>query len=362
MLNPSYNIPTLPPKGIDFESAKILKALSKANRALAEVKGKASAIPNQGILIDTLALQEAKASSEIENIVTTHDELFKSGIDFSSNASGPAKEVSLYREAVKLGFKEIKKKGSITNNTIIEIFRLLKQRSGGFRSTPGTVLRNDNTGETIYVPTQNPLDIQSQMSHLELFINDESLCDLDPLIKMAIIHHQFESIHPFPDGNGRIGRMLNILYLTQSNLLEIPILYLSRKINSSKNKYYQLLQEVRDDNAWEEWVIYILQAVAETSEITLVIIEGIRDLMARYKFEIRGQYPKIYSQDLINNLFRHPYTRIDFLHNDIGKSRQTCAKYLDVLAEGGFLIKHQIGRDNYYVNSPLVSLFSSISQ
>lgn len=361
MLNPSYNIPTLPPKGIDFESNKILKALSKANRSLAEVKGKASAIPNQSILIDTLALQEAKASSEIENIVTTQDELFKSGIDFSSTAKGPAKEVSLYREAVKLGFQEVNDKGSITNNTIIEIFRLLKQRSDGFRSTSGTVLRNDDTSEVIYVPTQNPLDIQKQMNHLELFINNDDLCSLDPLIKMAIIHHQFESIHPFPDGNGRIGRMLNILYLTQSNLLEIPILYLSRKINNSKDEYYRLLQGVRDDNLWEEWVIYILEAVAETSETTLVIIEGIRNLMAKYKSQIRDRHPKIYSQDLINNLFRHPYTRIDFLHNDIQKSRQTCAKYLDTLAEDGFLIKYQIGRDNYYVNSPLVNLFSSIS-
>lgn len=200
------------------------------------------------------------------------------------------------------------------------------------------------------------------MNDLELFINNVTPCHLDPLIKMAIIHHQFESIHPFPDGNGRIGRMLNILYLTQSNLLEIPILYLSRKINNSKDEYYRLLQGVRDENLWEEWVIFMLEAVAETSETTLIIIEGIRDLMAEYKLQIRDQHPRIYSQDLINNLFRHPYTRIDFLQNDINKSRQTCAKYLDKLADNNFLIKHQIGRDNYYVNSPLVSLFSSISE
>ena len=364
MLNPTYEIPSLPPKGINFETIDILKALSEAHRYLAEVKGRAIAIPNQSILIDSLALQEAKASSEIENIVTTQDELFKSDLYSATLLKGPTKEVSLYRQAMKLGFREIhRQKGLITNNTLIKIFQLLKQRNDGFRSSMGTVLSNEQTGQTVYVPIQNPAEIVTQMSELEKFINNDDLYKLDPLIKMAIIHHQFESIHPFPDGNGRIGRMLNILYLTRYGLLETPILYLSRKINQTKSDYYRLLQTVRNDGAWEEWVIYMLQAVSETSQTTLLLIDGIRELMARFKTIIRNDYPNIYSQDLINNLFRHPYTRIEFLQRDIGKTRQTASKYLERLAssESDILIKRQIGRDVYFINRPLVDLFMSVS-
>ena len=361
MLKPSYIIPVLPPS-LDLETVPVLKALARANRALAELKGRAATIPNQGILINTLALQEAKASSEIENIVTTQDELFQADLQLEGPESAAAKEVSLYRDALKLGFDQLRlSDGLITNRTMIEMFRLLKGNDGGFRATPGTTLKNDLTGKVIYVPPQDWREIEEAMSGLEHFINEDEHSPLDPLIKMALIHHQFESIHPFPDGNGRIGRILNVLYLTRAGLLEIPILYLSRHITQTKADYYRLLQAVRTDGAWEEWVLYMLEAVAETAKTTLALVEGMRDQMASVKKRLREDLPSLYSQDLLNNLFRHPYTRIEFVVKDLEVSRQTAAKYLDLLAEKGFVEKQRSGRSNYYVNTPLLRLFLETS-
>ena len=358
---PSYTLPNLPPP-VELETIPVLKALARANRALAELKGAAKSIPNQGILIDTLALQEAKASSEIENIVTTQDELFQADLFPEGPGSPAAKEVALYRDALRLGFHQLRDtQGLITNRTIVEMFQLLKSRDDGFRTQEGTELKNDRTGETVYIPPQNRREIESLMAKLEVFINDDSVSDLDPLIKMAIIHHQFESIHPFPDGNGRIGRILNVLYLTRTGLLDIPILYLSRHITSTKNDYYRLLQAVRDDGVWEDWVLYFLEAVATTSQMTLQLIEGLRAQMADYKKRMRADLRKIYSQDLLNNLFRHPYTRIDYVMQDLHVSRPTATKYLDQLAESGFVTKHQAGRNNYYINGPLVALFLQVA-
>jgi Fic family protein len=234
---------------------------------------------------------------------------------------------------------------------------LLKGRSDGFRATPGTALKNEQTGEIVFVPPQDAREIVSHMTALERFINDDDLCALDPLIKMALIHHQFESIHPFPDGNGRIGRILNVLYLTRTGLLEIPVLYLSRFIIRNKADYYRHLQAVRDTGDWEAWVIYMLEAVAETSATTVEIVTGIRQQMADVKHRLRDELPKIYSQELLNNLFRHPYTRIEYVQNDLNVSRQTAAKYLDTLAEHGFVEKHRSGKNNYFINVALVKLF-----
>lgn len=357
MLKPTYNIPDLPPP-IDLETVPILRALAQANRALAELKGRAATIPNQGILIDTLSLQEAKASSEIENIVTTQDELFQLDLFLDGAESPEAKEVARYRTALKLGHDHLRQTGGlITNNTLIEMFRVLKQRTGGFRTTPGTALLNETTGERVFVPPQRADEIIAQMTALERFINDDETCALDPLIKMALIHHQFESIHPFPDGNGRLGRILNVLYLTRTGLLDIPVLYLSRHITRTKGDYYRLLQAVRDEGAWEAWVLYMLEAVAETAQTTLGLVEGIRHQMADMKRRMRAETPKLYSQDLLNNLFRHPYTRIEFVVNDLRVTRQTATKYLDTLAEAGFVEKHKPGRASYYINTALVALF-----
>lgn len=361
MLKPSYPIPALLPP-VNLETVPVLKALAKANRALAELKGRAAVIPNQGILIDTLALQEAKASSEIENIVTTQDELFQTDLQLEGPDSPAAKEVALYRDALKLGYDRLLTSDClITNRTLIEMFRLLKRRDDGFRVTPGTALKNDATGEVVYVPPQDAREIEAAMSALERFINEDERSPLDPLIKMALIHHQFESIHPFSDGNGRIGRILNVLYLTRAGLLETPILYLSRHITRTKADYYRLIQAVRTEGAWEDWILYMLEAVADTAQTTLALVEGIRTQMASVKKRLRDDLPNLYSQDLLNNLFRHPYTRIEFVVTDLKVSRQTAAKYLDLLAEKGFVAKHRSGRSNYYVNTDLVRLFLDVS-
>lgn len=361
MLTSTYAIPQLPPTA-DLETVRVLKALNRASRALADLKGQAKTIPNQGILIDTLALQEAKASSEIENIVTTQDELFQADLFPGDPQSPVAKEVALYRDALKLGFTRLRETdGLIPNSVLIDVYQLLKGRTDGFRKTPGTALKNEQTGETVFVPPQDVRAIVDHMTALEQFVNDDDICDLDPLIKMALIHHQFESIHPFPDGNGRIGRILNVLYLTRAGLLEIPILYLSRYITRHKAAYYQKLQAARDDGAWEDWIVYMLDAVAETSVTTINLVTGIREQMVTVKHRMRNELPRLYSQELLNNLFRYPYTRIDYVQNDLDVTRQTAAKYLDTLAEHGFVEKHRSGKNNYFINVDLVHLFLEVS-
>jgi Fic family protein len=361
MLKSSYAIPALPPP-VTLETVPVLKALAKPKRALAERKGRAATIPNQGILIDMLALQEAKASSEIENIVTTQDELFQADLQLEGPDSPAAKEVALYRDALKLGYDRLlTTDGLITNRTLIEIFRLLKRRDDGFRVTPGTALKNDATGEIVYVPSQDAHEIEAAMSALERFVNEDECSSLDSLIKIALIHHQFESIHPFPDGNGPIGRILNVLYLIHASLLETPFLYLSRHITRTKANYYRLIQAVRTQDAWEDWILYMLEAVGEAAQTTLALVEGIRTQMASGKKRLRDELANLYSQDLLNNLFCHPYTRIKFLVKDLNVSCQTAAKYLDLLAEKGFVSKHRSGRSNYYVNTHLVRLFLDVS-
>ena len=361
MLKASYHLPALPPP-VDLETVPVLKALARAKGALGELKGRAATIPNQVILIDTLALQEAKASSEIENIVTTQDEVYQAELFPESAQSASAKEVARYRDALKLGFDGLRRMdGVISNNTLIEMFRLLKGRSEGFRQTPGTTIRNQQSGDVVYVPPPEGAAVLSLMRDLEIFINEDERCALDPLVKMALIHHQFESIHPFSDGNGRIGRILNVLYLTRCGLLEAPILYLSRHITRTKPDYYRLLQSVRDQDAWEDWVLYNLEAVAETSILTLELVEGIRSQMAALKRRLRDELPHLYSRDLLNTLFRHPYTRIEFVVRDLGITRQTAAKYLNLLAEHGFVQKHKTGRNNYFINQSLLALFLKVS-
>lgn len=357
-LKESYKIPSLPPNA-DFEAKTILKALKESHKNLAELKGRAGSLPNQGILIDTLTLQEAAASSEIENIVTTRDELYQTSSKLGVYPSPEAKEVALYGEALSMGFAQLKeKKGNIGNNTIIALFQTLKRSTGGYRKTPGTALKNDHTGEIVYVPPQSYNDIKAYMSELEVFINEPLPDSIDPLVAMAIVHHQFESIHPFPDGNGRIGRILNVLFLCKTGLLEIPILYLSRYITKNKSDYYRLLQHTRDTGDWEPWVLYVLDAVSETALETTRLVHGIRILMAEYKNRLRTDHPKIYSQELINNLFRHPYTRIEYVVEEVDVSRQTAGKYLNQLASSGLLEKMKVGLNNYYINVPLVELLA----
>jgi Fic family protein len=338
-----------------FETAAILKRVAAASRNLAELKGVAASIPNQGILISTLALQEAKDSSEVENIVTTHDELFREE-DALPGGAGAAKEVLRYRQALRAGYEEVRRTRLLTLNTILKIQAELECNDAGLRKLPGTSLK-DGQGRVIYTPPQDANEVARLMSDLEKFIHDEPAFDADPLVKMALIHHQFESIHPFYDGNGRTGRIINVLYLVKQELLDIPVLYLSREIVRSKADYYQRLQDVRDNDTWEAWVEYMLHAVETTARETIQTIQRIRALLLETKKRIREGF-KFYSQDLINNLFSHPYTKIEFLQNDLGVSRLTATRYLDALVEGGFLAKQKVGRSNYYINEPLFALLT----
>ncbi len=345
--------------GIDparFETPAIFKALIGANRALAELKGLAASIPNQNILINTLTLQEARDSSAIENIVTTQDDLYREQ-DPTDAVSTATKEVLRYGQALRQGHALVRQSGLLTLNTILAIQQQLECNQAGFRRLPGTTLR-DGGGQLVYEPPQDARDVQRLMAELEQFINEEPAYPADPLIRMALIHHQFESIHPFYDGNGRTGRILNVLYLVKEGLLDIPVLYLSRHIVRSKADYYRLLQSVRDQGNWEDWVLYMLQAVESTANGTLETVKGIKQLLQASKQRIRADY-RFYSQDLINNLFNHPYTRVEFLCRDLGITRVTATKYLDTLAADGVLEKVRIGRNNYYINQPLYGLLSA---
>jgi len=311
-------------------------------------------MPNQGILVNTLGLQEAKDSSAIENIVTTHDELFREALPDEATAS--AKEVARYRQALRVGFEAVERTGLLTNNHILSVQAELERHRAGFRKLPGTALKTDD-GVVVYTPPQDPSEIIALMTDLERFINDDGIFLADPLVKMALIHHQFESIHPFYDGNGRTGRIVCVLYLVKQRLLDIPILYLSRQIVRTKPEYYRLLQAVRTSDAWEAWVLYMLTAVEQTARQGIATIHAIRDALLDLKHRIRARH-KFYSQDLINNLFLHPYTKIDLLKDDLGVSRLTATKYLDLLAADGILEKRRIGRSNYYINTRLYDILT----
>lgn len=361
MPTPSYTPPSLPPIGVDFETPVLLKALVAAHRYLAELKGCAQSIPNQQILINTLVLQESKASSEVESYITTQDELFQADLHIAENISIAVKEVSRYREALMYGFKQMRQQqGLLTNGTLIGLFQLLKNSSESFRTDSGIIIMNERTGRTVFVPPQDGAAIEQHMRALEQFINNEQAGALDPLIKMALAHHQFESIHPFSDGNGRVGRILCVLSLVQAGLLDAPVLYLSRHINRHKNDYYRLLQTVREEvdnaQALQDWVLFMLQAVAQTAQQTVVLVTGMRDLMAQTKQRMRQELPALYSQDLLNNLFHHPYTRIEFVERDLGVTRQTAAKYLRELARIGLVHEHSQGKHVYFINAQLMQL------
>lgn len=340
-----------------FDHPDILKGVAAASRQLAELKGVIASMPHAGILINVLGMQEAKDSSAIENIVTTHDELFRDAAFPEEGESAAAKEVLRYRQALKVGFDAVSASGLLTVNHILKVQQELERNDAGFRTVPGTVLK-DNTGRTVYTPPR-PDAILHLMTDLERFINDPGAFPADPLIRMALIHHQFESIHPFYDGNGRTGRIVNVLYLLTQRLLDIPVLYMSRHIVRTKSDYYRLLQAVRERDTWEEWVTYMLAAVETTARDGIATVTAIREALLATKHRIRSEHRKIYSQDLINSLFTHPYTKIQFIERDLDVSRITAAKYLDLLAADGILAKQRVGRANYYINLPLTAILTA---
>ena len=351
----SYTIKELPNIG-DIETKTVLKKAVQANRVLAELKGILATIPNQNILINTLSLQEAKDSSAIENIITTHDELFKASLNLQVSIA--AKEVQSYSLALKKGFNLSQQYGFLTTNHLLQILDVLEPNNGAIRRLPGTVLKNQQTGEVVYTPPQDYETIMRLLANLEQFINDDEMSDWDNLIKMAVIHFQFESIHPFYDGNGRTGRILNLLYLCLKGLLDIPVLYLSRHIVQNKRKYYQKLQAVRDQNDWESWICFMLEAVENTALFTIDLIKNIRNLLEQTINWCQETQPKMYSRELLENLFKHPYTKIEFVMQDCQVSRLTAAKYLDVFVEAKILVKIKMGKTNYFINQPLLDLLT----
>ena len=359
-MNKDYDIPQLP-LHFDLETKAVMKRLVSANRRLAELKGVALTIPNENILISTLTLQEARECSLVENIVTTQDDLYCADAELKSFTNASAKEVLNYRAAIQYGFDLVRKNHILTCNIIKEVQQLLEHNRAGFRQVPGTTLKRSD-GVVVYTPPQDGKDVARMMDNLEVFINDNELCDLDPLIKMAIVHHQFESIHPFYDGNGRTGRIINILMLVNNELLDLPILYLSRYITHNKIEYYRLIQAIRDaapnnEKEWEEWVLFILKGIEKTAENTTGLIKQISSLMNIFKNKLRPAFGKVYKHELLNNLFTHPYTKIEYMQRDLTVSRQTASKYLDKIVELGLLEKTKFNKENYYINTALVNLF-----
>jgi Fic family protein len=340
-----------------LETREVWAALTVAHRHLAELKGLCESLPNQAILLDTLGIQEAKDSSEIENIITTHDELYAS--QEGSGGTSAAKEVRHYVSALRTGYEAVRDSGLIRLETLLAVQAELEQNRAGLRKLPGTVLKNDATGAVIYEPPQDAAEVEALMGNLIDFVHAED--GLDPLLRMAITHHQFESIHPFYDGNGRTGRILNLLMLQRDGLLDLPVLYLSRYITTTKPDYYRLLQTVRDEDRWAEWCLYMLRGVAVTSRSAITLVKAFRDLMLKTKHDLRERLPKLYSQDLLNNLFRYPYTKIEFVEHELGVSRPTAGKYLELLTAAGLVRKQRMGKTNFFINEPLFALLSGVT-
>ncbi len=344
----------LPFKEYDLNTPRIMCALNKASRSLAELKGYSYAIPNQNILINAVTINEAKESSEIENIVTTYDSIYKalSESEFKDEA---AKEVVNYRSAIWHGFEMIKEKGFISTNILVELQGIIEPNKKGIRRSFGTQLVNSKTNEVIYTPPQDENEIRDLLKNLEDYINDFN-DEVDPLIKMALIHYEFELIHPFYDGNGRVGRILNVLYLVLCGLLDSPILYLSKYINNTKDEYYRLLNEFREKDDYEDWIIYILNGVEETAKKTIELIERIQDEMQVYCMEFLDKLPKLFSRELFESLFYDVYTKINYIEDRCGVTRQTAASYLNKLVNVGLLEYEKVGRESIYKNTRLLNL------
>ena len=353
---PYNNLPLLPPEA-DIETKAILRKTITAGRALAELKGLGETIPNQSILVNSLILKEAKASSDIENIITTDDALFKAFTAKTTHIDPATKEVLRYREAVWKGFNTLRKRPVLTTNLFVEIVQTIKKNQAGIRNTPGTTISNAITGEVIYTPPEGEGVIRDKLKNLEDFIHADD--SIDPIIKQAVIHYQFESIHPFSDGNGRTGRIINILYLIFRDLLELPVLYLSKHIIDNKSEYYRLLLRVTEYADWEPWVLYMLDAVESTAMFTRERIINIRDLMEETLQFARKKLPRrVYSKELIELLFQQPYTKGQFLVDAGIAKRKTAAEYLKELETIGLLKKAKIGKEMLYLNTRLYDLLS----
>ncbi len=351
---PFNDLPLLPPV-VDLESKAVLKRCVTARAALAGLKQAAELIPNQSMLINTLPLLEARASSEIENIVTTADRLFRH-LDTQQNADLATKEALRYRQALLEGYRQLEQR-PLNTRTAEQICTLIRGVDMTVRRVPGTALINDATGDVIYTPTEGEANIRDLLANWERFLHNET--SIDPLVRMAAAHYQFEAIHPFIDGNGRTGRVLNSLFLIQEGLLTLPILYLSRYIIANKSNYYSLLLDVTRHDAWEPWVLFILDGVEETATWTTEKIGAIRRLADHTAEYVRNREPKIYSRELVDQIFEQPYCRISNLESAGIAKRQTASKYLKVLVTLGVLDEQQTGREKIFVHSKLMRLLTT---
>lgn len=354
----AYNdLPNLPPKN-NLETTAIFKATIKANRLLAELKGYCQTLPNPQMLLNTIVLQESKESNAIENIVTTQDELYKATLMGENVKNQAAKEVLQYREAIYWGIDELKKNNLITTNLLIGLMQRLRGSNENIRKNTGTKLANPTNNQVVYTPPEGETIIRDKLSELEIFINDSDLSDLDPLIKTALIHYQFEAIHPFSDGNGRTGRILNILYLIQQGLLGLPVLYLSGYIIRNKSDYYRLLREITENENWEEWVLFIINGISETSTMTLNKIHSILELKENTICSAKETLKSSFSKEIVDLLFSHPYIKIKVLEDNNIAKRQTASEYLQKLEKSGILISVKIGKETYYINHKLIDILS----
>jgi Fic family protein len=353
---PFNDLPLLPPK-VEIETKAILKKTISAGRALAELKGLGETIPNQALLVNSIILQEAKASSEIENIITTHDALFRAFSAKTSQIDPATKEVLRYREALWEGFSSLKDRPLLTTNLFIRIVQTIRANEAGIRNTPGTKVANAATGEVVFTPPEGEDIIRDKLKNLEDYIHAEDM--VDPLMKLALIHYQFEAIHPFTDGNGRTGRILNILYLTSNQLLDLPVLSLSKYIIEHKSDYYRLLRGITEHQEWEPWILFMLDAVEQTAVYTRDKILAIRELLIK-TLEITKEKlpPRVYSKDLIELLFHQPYTKAQFLVDAGIVARKTAAIYLKELEKIGVLQIHKVGKENLYLNKELFDILS----
>jgi Fic family protein len=351
---PYNQLPLLPPFREKIETVKVLRQVVKSSVALAELKGLATTLPNPSILLNAVILKEARASSEIENVITTQDKLYQALSAKGIEVDPATKEVLRYREATLYGFNFIKQKGFLSTNAIISIQKILEENNAGIRKLPGTALRNAATNKIIYTPPDDYEICLSLMKNLENYLNEQD--DISPLIKMAVQHYQFESIHPFYDGNGRTGRIINILHIILNDLLGSPILYLSEYIISNKSDYYRLLQEVRTKDKWEDWILYILKGVERTSHETITQIKAIQKLFISTQEKIKKEAPKVYDKELVEILFEHPYCKAEILTSRLKISRITASKYLKQLQDIGILKSRQVWKETLYVNTKLFEL------
>lgn len=354
---PYNELPLLPPNA-DFETKVILKKLITASRALSELKGAITNLPNPTLFIDTINLQEAQASSAIENIITTQDELFKASVADRKYENQATKEVMHYKDALWFGVQQIENRPILTTNLFINLMQIIKENQSGIRNTTGTQLKNPATGTIVYTPPEGENIIREKLKNLEDFIHSEDH-PIDPLVKMAIIHYQFEAIHPFFDGNGRTGRIILLLYLKMTELLNLPALYLSDYIIKNKDQYYTNLRKVTEDGNWEDWILYMLDMVEKTALKGRNQIAAIEELMNEMSKEIQSKLPKIYSKDLVELLFRLPYTKRSQLEVAGIGTIKTVGTYLKELEAAGFLKSETVGKEKLYLNFRLLEVLQN---